>query len=222
MKADGGRTRAERLTAAVVRIWWPDGGLGGVRTGERRPPGLPDQSRRALGVAHRLAVRTLRRDWDSAAARIVELSPEECAVVFTRLHCMGLGLLDWPTRSLPDRVAIATAAMLLGEDLTMPLLRACATRSRRPVSIREGASVLRGVFAMSSEAVLSTRSPILYLPELLAGLHDDAMQGAVAASVGWYSGVLRIADPGPDSAIADREESVLQRFLHPDATRTQS
>ena len=218
MPGEGGHARAERLTAAVVRVWWPGGKVAGLGVRER-PTGLADQSRRALGVAHRLAVSTFRRDWDSAAARIVGLSPEECAVVFTRLHCVGLGLLEWAVRPPPDRVAIATAAMLLGEDLTLLLLRACAIRSRRPAAIREGAALLRDLFGPSSEAVSAERSPILYVPELLAGVHDDAMPGAVAALVGWYTGVLRIADPGPDVAIAAHEESLLQRFLHPDTTR---
>lgn len=222
MPADERHIRAERLTAAVVRVWWPDERVAGLGAREGCATGLADQSRRALGVAHRLAVRTLRRDWESVAARIVGLSPEECAVVFTRLHCVGLGLLEWAVRPLPDRVAIATAAMLLGDDLATLLLRACVTRSRRPVAIREGAALLRDLFRPSSEAVSSGRSPIVYVPELLAEVHDDAMPGAVAASVGWYAGVLRIADPGPDLAIADHEESLLQRFLHPDATRLRS
>lgn len=227
MTAEEVRARARWLGAAVARVWWPDGPTGangpsGANGGEGCAGVLPDQSRRTLGVAHRLAVRTLRRDWESVSYRTIGLSAEECAVVVTRLHCIGLGLLQWSARPVHDRVAVAAAAMLLGDDLTLLLLRACGARARRPAAIREGASLLLDVFQTSSDAVRGDRSPLVYLPERLAQVYDDALAGAVAASVCWYAGVLRLTDPGPDAAIAEHEESLLLRFLHPGALRLRS
>ena len=221
MTAEEVRARTQWLRGAVVRVWWPDVPPGADGSGGCSRV-LPDRSRRTLGVAHRQAVRTLRRDWDSVSYRTLGLTPEECAVVFTRVHCTGLGLLQWSTRPVHDRLAVAAAAMLLGDDLTLLLLRACAARARRPAAIREGATLLRDLFQASSDAVRETRSPLAYLPELLAQVYDDAMAGAVAAAVCWYAGVLRLTDPGPDAAIADREETALLRFLHPGAMRLRS